>query len=188
MTTTYTMNEYLNESERTMSSININPDLDLTQLTFSLYSLDNPLLDDLKKFLFYGKKNDKILELSNPTFSISNLLNNIDKNDKERSEKVLHGIIGTITESQELASLLLKTLSKPIDETNLLEEIGDILWYLAAILREYNYTFEDAAYVNIKKLKTRYPNKFSSKDAISRDLERERKILEEGTKSATSIS
>jgi len=42
------------------------------------------------------------------------------------------------------------------------EEIGDILWYLAAIIRAEGWEFEDIMEENINKLRKRYPEKFTT--------------------------
>lgn len=160
--------------------------------------------------------------------------------DEKKIELLLHAVMGILTETEELLDNHL--IQK--DETNILEEVGDITWYLAIIGREYNMNFpsdlplsnEDPMKIvisiikqtcklldmlkkklyynkpindesfkqistlvmiltqsymnhysidikgsfdtNIKKLKARYGEKFSSDKAINRDLETERKILE----------
>jgi NTP pyrophosphatase (non-canonical NTP hydrolase) len=60
-----------------------------------------------------------------------------------------------------------------------MEEVGDCMWDLALILREIDYSFEEVADINIKKLRARYGDKFSEYDAQNRDLDTERAILEE---------
>lgn len=96
--------------------------------------------------------------------------------------RMLHGAIGAVTESGELIDALKKTIyyGKPLDKVNIVEEVGDIMWYLALILRELDMTFEDAAQININKLRSRFGEKFSEFDAQNRDLTKERSILEHG--------
>lgn len=48
------------------------------------------------------------------------------------------------------------------------------------MLDSYNYRFESMLQINIDKLKARYKEKFNSKEAIERDLDTERTILENG--------
>lgn len=93
---------------------------------------------------------------------------------------IAHAILGVETEGGEMGDALKKRLiyGKPLDRTNLKEEIGDVLWYLALLCRALDYDLEDAMAVNIAKLKARYPNKFTSADALNRNLERERSVLE----------
>ena len=95
--------------------------------------------------------------------------------------RLLHGSMGLVTEAGELLDAMKKHLfyGKPIDMVNIQEEIGDSLFYIAAMCRFLGISFEDAADKNIKKLRSRYPNNFSEYDAENRDLDAERKILEE---------
>lgn len=93
----------------------------------------------------------------------------------------LHYLIGMVTEVGELIDPYKKNMAynKPIDLINIQEEIGDLMWYLANFCRINNFDLEKIMENNIAKLKARYTEKFSSEDAINRDLEKERKILEE---------
>lgn len=67
---------------------------------------------------------------------------------------------------------------KELDIINLVEETGDILWYLSILLDCVNSSFEEAMRKNIDKLRVRYPNKFTNSEAINRDLAKEREQLE----------
>lgn len=94
--------------------------------------------------------------------------------------RILHAAMGCCTESGELMDAVKKHLlyGKPLDEVNLQEEAGDMFWYTALLADAVGFTFEDTFEKNIAKLRARYPNRFSEKDALLRDLEKERKILE----------
>lgn len=94
--------------------------------------------------------------------------------------ELMHHIAGVVTEAGELEDAFKKHViyGKDIDLTNLKEEIGDVLWYLAGLCRLLNTTFEDEAERNINKLKARYGEKFTEEKALVRDLKTERFILE----------
>lgn len=94
--------------------------------------------------------------------------------------RLLHGTMGICTEAGELLDAVKKGMyyGKPMDYVNIREEIGDLLWYMALIIDEMGWSFEQIMEENINKLKTRYPEKFTEEKAINRDLETERKILE----------
>ena len=94
--------------------------------------------------------------------------------------ELLHGAIGASTEANELLDMLKKHIyyGKEIDYINIEEEVGDLFWYCALICNTIGKTFEEIMEKNIDKLKTRYPNSFNNNDAINRNLEEERKILE----------
>jgi len=94
--------------------------------------------------------------------------------------RILHAAMGCCTESGELMDAVKKHIlyGKPIDEVNLQEEAGDMFWYCALLADAVGFSFEDTFEKNIAKLKARYPNKFTEKDALVRDLDKERQILE----------
>lgn len=98
-----------------------------------------------------------------------------------------HAAKGAVTEAGELADVLKKhsNYGKPFDKVNFVEEIGDSLWYFAIALDALGLSFEDAMEVCKKKLEKRYPNGFTQKDALVRNLKVERKILEEGVAKAS---
>lgn len=93
----------------------------------------------------------------------------------------IHMVLGMLTETGELADSFKKSLAydKPIDWPNVQEEIGDLMWYIVNFCTLNNIDIEKVLDNNVKKLRARYGEKFSSEKAITRDLERERKIIEE---------
>lgn len=100
---------------------------------------------------------------------------------QEHTVRLLHAAMGLCTESGEFMDMMKKHIlyGKELDEINLKEELGDLEWYVALALDELKTTFGIIFETNIAKLRARYPNKFTEKDAINRDLDKERSILEE---------
>ena len=98
----------------------------------------------------------------------------------EKEMDLLHAAMGMVTESAEFLDMLKKHImyGKELDEVNLNEEIGDMLWYQALAVRSLKNTLSDIMDVNIKKLEKRYPEKFTEFHALNRNLEEERRILE----------
>lgn len=94
--------------------------------------------------------------------------------------EVLHAVMGITSESGEFADAVKKHLfyGKPLDGVNLIEECGDLLWYIAILCDYFDYPMEAIMQKNIEKLRARYPNKFTEADALNRNLDNERKILE----------
>lgn len=95
--------------------------------------------------------------------------------------RILHAGMGLVTEAGEFMDMLKKHIlyGKPLDYVNLQEELGDSQWYVALALDEMRATFKDIREKNIAKLRARYPNRFTEHDALNRDLDKERKILEQ---------
>ena len=92
---------------------------------------------------------------------------------------LLHAGMGLCTESAEFLDALKKTVyyGKPLDEVNLREELGDILWYVALALRTLDTDFDTEMDRNINKLKLRYPNQFEESRALNRDTDAEYELL-----------
>jgi NTP pyrophosphatase (non-canonical NTP hydrolase) len=98
-----------------------------------------------------------------------------------RTTDLMHAIIGIATEGAELLDPIKKMMfyGKQLDAVNLDEEVGDVLWYIAIYCTARGTTIEQIAEMNNKKLKSRYPEKFSKEKALKRDLKEERKVMEE---------
>ena len=91
----------------------------------------------------------------------------------------LHMVIGISTEAGELLDAYKKALAygKDLDKINIGEEVGDLFWYIANLMRMLGLDFEQVLQVNVDKLMARYPEKFDSLKATTRNLEKEREIL-----------
>lgn len=127
------------------------------------------------------------------------------EDDSETSDthdlRLLHAVFGMSTEAGEILDVLKKRIfyKKPIDHVNLMEEAGDIMWYMSLLsvwlADEYNMRFSSPSKplitpaqmfqrildTNIKKLRTRFPSKFTEQAAQVRDLAAERTTLEQHT-------
>ncbi|MFA6963818.1 MAG: nucleoside triphosphate pyrophosphohydrolase family protein [Patescibacteria group bacterium] len=99
---------------------------------------------------------------------------------RDLSPRIEHAVYGIVTEAGELMSAVKKTkiYEKPLDKINLVEEAGDVMWYLAILADELGVSFEDIWDKNIRKLKTRYPDKYDHEMNINRQTDKERKELE----------
>ena len=96
-------------------------------------------------------------------------------------ERLIHACMGMQTETAEFTDALKKSIfyGKTLDIVNLKEELGDLLWYVSIAMDELGTNYEHEMNRVIIKLKSRYPEKFTEEKAINRDLQKERKILEE---------
>lgn len=86
--------------------------------------------------------------------------------------RLMHGMMGMVTEIGEAMDVLKKHFiyGKPIDLTNLMEEAGDKLWYIALILDAGGIKLDLAMERNISKLRQRFPSGFTEARALNRDL------------------
>jgi NTP pyrophosphatase (non-canonical NTP hydrolase) len=92
----------------------------------------------------------------------------------------LHMVLGMITEIGELADVFKKNLAykKDIDWVNVKEELGDLVWYITQFCNINDLSLEDVMETNSNKLHTRYPDRFTTDNALNRDLTTERSVLE----------
>lgn len=135
-------------------------------------------LDAIKKWMFYGKviPNRSIIKGSADHDCIRLTSDEID---------LIHAIIGIATEAGELLAALFERIDNPdacsFDRTNIAEEFGDVLWYLGLGIATLGESFEHLQEMNQKKLRARFPDKFTEDAAINRDVTAERKLLESMT-------
>jgi NTP pyrophosphatase (non-canonical NTP hydrolase) len=99
---------------------------------------------------------------------------------KDGLKRLLHAGMGLSTEAGEFLDALKKHIfyGKELDRVNLAEEMGDVFWYCAIVASELGINFEEVMDKNIQKLKARYGEKFSEEKAETRNLDKERDILE----------
>ena len=79
-------------------------------------------------------------------------------------------LLGRTGESGETADYMKKVLfhGKEFDKDNLIKELGDVLYYLAAVATENDIDLGEVAKLNVDKLMKRYPNGFSVADSEKR--------------------
>lgn len=77
---------------------------------------------------------------------------------------------GVAGEAGEVADLVKKDVwhRKTTGVERLKEEVGDLLWYIAAVATLYGFNLGDAAEANVAKLRGRFPEGFSFKAAADR--------------------
>jgi NTP pyrophosphatase (non-canonical NTP hydrolase) len=82
----------------------------------------------------------------------------------------------------ELATAIEKWMwyGQVLDQTNIKEELGDLLWYIAELCNALNLNLADVMDCNIAKLQKRYPEKFTEQLAAeeNRDRAAEREAIE----------
>lgn len=71
--------------------------------------------------------------------------------------------LGLAGEAGEVVDLLKKHLGHghDLDKMKLAKELGDVLWYVSDLARQFDLSLDDIAVGNIEKLKKRYPDGFS---------------------------
>lgn len=78
--------------------------------------------------------------------------------------KIIYPTLGLVGEAGEVANKVKKVLrdnNGEFDEwrkLQIIDEIGDVLWYIAALTGDLGYSLEDVAKINITKLQNRRKN------------------------------
>jgi NTP pyrophosphatase (non-canonical NTP hydrolase) len=92
--------------------------------------------------------------------------------------QILHAVIGLTGEVGELASAVEKFAyyEQRFDSNNVVEEIGDCLWYLAELCDAIGISLETCMDLNLAKLKSRYPEKFSQERAKEENRDRQKEL------------
>ena len=83
------------------------------------------------------------------------------------STDLLHAVLGIINEAGELAEAIFNVIhrdgtQRPLDPVNLIEEGGDLQWFLTLLAHSQGVTLADLQARNIAKLKARYPDRFDA--------------------------
>lgn len=186
-------------TESRIEQVVINPEV-FKNLTTAIIALGS-ILDQMKKHTFYKKPYDKEAitdHLWDAKDAIDEIMFRVTQStswpwpspDKDQSVAVnpryFHSVVGIATEAVELLQAL--DINKAdLDKVNLLEEFGDIGWYLAIGIDEAEGNFDAVLDKVIAKLRARFPDKFNSDQAINRDLVKERAVLEGNTESPEEI-
>ena len=85
-------------------------------------------------------------------------------NTQGHPHDLINHTLGLAGESGEVVELVKKHIyhGKEFDRVRLAEELGDVLWYVAAVCSSAGLRLGDLAQDNITKLKERYPDGFPS--------------------------
>lgn len=180
-----TLEEYTQDVLRTKADVK-DPqeriDHEVEHLFFTIINVCE-LADRLKRKVFYGKVKevDQRIKFEN----IIRFMRTAKRNDAVCD--LFHGILGALSEIPEIVA----AVAYGYNPQRVAEEVGDFNWYNAIITRFPKHTVQqhnrlsgsheslkglypsEILVKNIEKLKKRYPEKFTEKEAIERNDENE---------------
>ena len=83
---------------------------------------------------------------------------------------LINSVMGLCGESGEAIDIVKKWLAQghELDKKHLVEELGDIAWYLAEAATALDISLEEILQSNIDKLKRRYPEGFETEKSQNR--------------------
>lgn len=80
----------------------------------------------------------------------------------------LHGMVGEIGEIHSIYQK--RYQGHAVDEGKLMDELGDLMWFVAEFAFAHDWTLDDVATMNIEKLKRRYPQGFEAERSVHREV------------------
>ena len=118
-----------------------------------------------------GVKNPVVYVSSvNAEMPYSQFIDKLFKHDTPDMEH-MHAALGVAGEAGELADAIKKHVvyGKPLDRANIVEELGDLRFYMQQIMNMHQITEEEVLQGNANKLSKRYPKGgYSNEAAIAR--------------------
>lgn len=90
---------------------------------------------------------------------------------KDGASQLVNGVMGLNGEAGECIDILKKNMFQghELDTGKLIEELGDVAWYLAISADALGIKLEDIFQWNLEKLNRRYPEGFDAERSIHRE-------------------
>jgi len=91
-------------------------------------------------------------------------------NSDKSKDLILNGVLGLCGETGEVADHIKKHLFQghELDKDQMINELGDVCWYIAILAKGLNVDLETVMKKNIDKLMKRYPNGFEKERSLHR--------------------
>lgn len=88
----------------------------------------------------------------------------------DQRAQLLDAAAGLAEEAGEVLGTVRKHLfqDRPLDHDAITRELGDALWCLSTVATSLGLSLGDVAHTNMEKLRQRYPDGFSTADAMAR--------------------
>lgn len=89
---------------------------------------------------------------------------------QSKEDLILNGVLGLNGEAGEVADIIKKARFQghDMDDKKIVDELGDVLWYIAIMAEGIGVSLSEVMYHNVKKLKKRYPAGFEAEKSINR--------------------
>jgi len=91
-------------------------------------------------------------------------------NTNDFEKNIVASALGLCGESGEVGDTVKKWYAQghSLNSDNVIEELGDIMWYVSLMAYTLGYTLSEVATINIEKLRKRYPDGFDPNKSINR--------------------
>lgn len=89
---------------------------------------------------------------------------------KDNDKLILNGVMGLNGESGECIDIVKKHMFQghELNKKKLVDELGDVLWYVAITCEGLGVSMDDVMKHNVEKLMKRYPDGFDKERSIHR--------------------
>jgi NTP pyrophosphatase (non-canonical NTP hydrolase) len=89
----------------------------------------------------------------------------------DRHGHLINGVLGLAGESGECADLVKKRCYQDGRDicADLVDELGDVMWYVAETAAALGVSLEEVAVRNVEKLRERYPQGFEAERSLHRE-------------------
>ena len=89
---------------------------------------------------------------------------------RTHEQQLANAALGLAGEAGETADMIKKHLfhDHPLDRDAIVKELGDCLWYVAALASALDISLDEVGERNIEKLRRRYPDGFSAERSLNR--------------------
>jgi len=89
----------------------------------------------------------------------------------DRDKALMVFALGLNGEAGEVADIIKKIVGHkhPMDQAGLVDELGDVLWYIAALANQLSIPLATIVQNNVEKLQRRYPQGFSTERSLNRE-------------------
>ena len=93
--------------------------------------------------------------------------------DRTPEQQLANAALGLAGEAGEVADTIKKHLyhKHPLDRDAMVKELGDVMWYVAAMATVLDVELDEIGGRNIDKLRKRYPEGFSFERSLNRPVE-----------------
>ena len=93
------------------------------------------------------------------------------REDMTPEQKLMHALHGLTSEVGEIHGVFQKSYQgHPLSKKKLMDETGDLLWFIAEFCDALEINLADVARHNIDKLWRRYPSGFDSVRSVNREV------------------
>ena len=99
------------------------------------------------------------------------IVNHTMNKSLSKEEQITNAVIGMCGEVGEVADIIKKHLYQghDLDIDHLIEELGDVLYYVTLLMIMIDYNMADTMFNNMDKLMKRYPEGFSAERSLHRE-------------------